>query len=49
MAQKIQVPDNSAPAAPAPAVSEETAKLQEEAKKTGSFAELLAKMKKEQQ
>jgi hypothetical protein len=30
-------------------VSEETAKLQEEAKKTDSFAELLAKMKKEQQ
>ncbi|MDK2826224.1 V4R domain-containing protein [Methanolobus vulcani] len=49
MAQKIQVPDNSAPAAPTPAVSEETAKLQEEAKKTDSFAELLAKMKKEQQ
>ncbi|WP_407282083.1 hypothetical protein V7O61_08970 [Methanolobus sp. WCC1] len=49
MAKKIQVPDNSAPAAPKPPVSEETAKLQEEAKKTDSFAELLSKMKKEQQ
>lgn len=48
MAQKVQVPDKSAPAAPEPAVSEETAKLQEEAKKTDSFAELLSKMKKEQ-
>jgi hypothetical protein len=49
MAKKVQVPDKSAPAAPEPAVSEETAKLQEEAKKTDSFAELLSKMKKEQQ
>jgi hypothetical protein len=49
MAKKIQVPDNSSPAAPKPPVSEETAKLQEEAKKTDSFAELLSKMKKEQQ
>ncbi|WP_321431033.1 hypothetical protein [uncultured Methanolobus sp.] len=45
MAQKVQVPDKSAPAPP---VSEETAKLQEEAKKTDSFAELLSKMKKDQ-
>ncbi|MDY0386231.1 MAG: hypothetical protein RBT65_03700 [Methanolobus sp.] len=35
-------------AAPQPVVSEETQKLQEEAKKTDSFAELLAKMKKDQ-
>jgi hypothetical protein len=49
MAKTIQAPDKSAPAEPEPAVSEETAKLQEEAKKTDSFAELLSKMKKDQQ
>lgn len=46
MASKIQAEQSPAPAAPKPEISEETKKLQEEAKKTDSFAELLAKMKK---
>lgn len=46
MAKKIQVPG---PQVQQPAVSEQTKQLQQEAKKTDSFAELLAKMKKDGQ
>ncbi|SFM33926.1 V4R domain-containing protein [Methanolobus profundi] len=46
MAKKVQTNQSAAPTSPEPVVSEETKRLQEEAKKTDSFAELLAKMKK---
>jgi hypothetical protein len=48
MAKKVQVDQKGGSVTPEPVVSEETKKLQEEAKKTDSFAELLAKMKKNQ-
>ncbi|WP_094226551.1 hypothetical protein [Methanolobus psychrotolerans] len=48
MAKTVQSEQNVGVVPPAPVVSEETKKLQEEAKKTDSFAELLAKMKKNQ-
>ncbi len=48
MAKTVQEQQSDKPVTPAPVVSEETKQLQEEAKKTDSFAELLAKMKKNQ-
>lgn len=48
MTKTVQEQQKDEIAAPQPVVSEETQKLQEEAKKTDSFAELLAKMKKNQ-
>ncbi|WP_406669875.1 hypothetical protein V7O67_08655 [Methanolobus sp. ZRKC4] len=48
MAKTVQDQQKDEVVPPQPAVSEETQKLQEEAKKTDSFAELLAKMKKNQ-
>jgi hypothetical protein len=48
MAKTVQEQQSCKPVTPAPVVSEETKQLQEEAKKTDSFAELLAKMKKNQ-
>ncbi|WMW23163.1 hypothetical protein RE476_04860 [Methanolobus mangrovi] len=48
MTKTIQEQQSEKPVTPEPVVSEETKQLQEEAKKTDSFAELLAKMKKNQ-
>ncbi len=48
MAQKVQNTQKEPAPEPKPQVSEETKQLQEEAKKTDSFAELLSKMKKNQ-
>jgi hypothetical protein len=48
MAKTVQAQQSDKPVTPEPVVSEETKQLQEEAKKTDSFAELLAKMKKGQ-
>ena len=48
MAKTVQEQQSDKPVTPEPVVSEETKQLQEEAKKTDSFAELLAKMKKNQ-